>query len=133
VSFGTGTTFGSSFTDYLNNQAKYRNTTVYVLDTTPAQEKAINDYLRTKKGKPINIFPDNCAYRTASALEAAGVRLLQTVPAAPTVALPARAPINPTVPAAISAALAEDGTVLQISVPQGSALPPPMFKGFNPK
>ena len=68
VSFGTGTQFGSSFTDYLNNQSTYRSTTLYFLNTTPDQEKAINDYLKTQKGKPINSYPDNCANRTSSAL-----------------------------------------------------------------
>src|SRR5438105_2717928 len=60
ISFGTGTEFGSNLTDYLNKQATYRGSKVYILNTTPEQEKEINAYLLTKKGKPINKYPDNC-------------------------------------------------------------------------
>ena len=122
VSFGTGTTFDSNFTDYLNKQATYRDTTLYVLNTTPSQEQAINDYLKTQKGKPINLYPDNCAHRTSAALNAGG--------AAPPDLMFLD---NGDLPAVLGNMLGEDPGNLQISVPKGTTLPPNFLTGFNPK
>jgi RHS repeat-associated protein len=122
VSFGTGTTFDSSFTDYLNNQATYRDTTLYVLNTTPSQEQAINNYLNTQKGKPINSFPDNCAHRTSAALDAGGV-------APPNLMLPG----NDDFPSDLANILGGNPGNLQISIPKGTTLPPNFLTGFNPK
>jgi RHS repeat-associated protein len=129
VSFGTGTQFGSDFTDYLNNQATYRSTTLYFLNTTPDQEKAINDYLNTQKGKAINAYPDNCARRTESALDAAGIGdFFHPVygPSGPP------GTVSSDFPSTVGAALNEPGN-LQISIPQGTTLPPNFLTGFNPK
>ncbi|MFD2258145.1 hypothetical protein ACFSSA_15815, partial [Luteolibacter algae] len=83
--FGTGAAhpLGSSFTDYLDAQAKYRDTNVYILPTTPAQEKAIADYLKKLKGKPLpnakkeplDAMKDNCNTRTMDGLNAGGIPL----------------------------------------------------------
>lgn len=68
-SFGTGykdsngifhQELGTSFTDFLHRQAEYRDSTLYVLNTTPDQEKAILDYLK-KQSPKIEKYPDNCA------------------------------------------------------------------------
>jgi RHS repeat-associated protein len=132
VSFGTGTEFGSNLTDYLNNQATYRDSAVYILDTTPEQEKAINDYLKTKKGKPINKYPDNCARRTTDAMKAGGVAPpgLTRMPHSDSFDLGNN--VNGYWPSGIGDALNELGT-LQIPVPQGTTLPPNFLTGFNPK
>ena len=37
-SYGTNTPLGGSLTDYLKNQSTYRDSTVYILDTTAEQE-----------------------------------------------------------------------------------------------
>lgn len=132
VSFGTGTQFGSDLPDYLNKQAAYRGSTVYVLNTTPEQEKAINDYLKTKKGKPINKYPDNCAHRTTEALEAGGVAPpdLTQMPHSDSFDLGGN--VNGNWPSGIADALNDPGN-LQISVPQGTTLPPNFLTGFNQK
>ena len=83
-SFGTGKAhpLGSSFVDYLKAQSKYRDTMIYVLPTTPAQEKAIEEYLRKLDGTPLpeasltepwKAANDNCNTRTMGALKSAGI------------------------------------------------------------
>jgi hypothetical protein len=87
-SFGTltgtrPTGWGSSFTDFLKDQSLYRNTTVYILPTTPEEEKAIRAYLdsiRTKnmpdaQSHPIDGSKDNCAVRTKDSLKVGGIDL----------------------------------------------------------
>lgn len=91
------------------------------------------NYLQSQEGKPIQKYPDNCANRTTSALLAGGINLTQTVPAAPTVAIPMEVPINSSFPADIGSALDLDPNVLQISIPKGTTLPPNFLTGFNPK
>ncbi len=130
-SFGTATDPGSSLTDFLNTQATYRNSTVYVLNTTPAQEAAILNYLKNQNPH-IQTYPDNCANRTTSALAAAGINLTQWVPAAPTVGIPVEVPINGSLPYEIGGAL-ENMNLFKISVPKGTILPPKFLTGFNPK
>jgi hypothetical protein len=131
-SFGTVEHFASSFPT-LNDQAAYRGGTVYVLNTTPQQEQAMLDYLNSQKKNPINKYPDNCANRTTSALSAGGINLTQTVPAAPTVAIPMVVPINGSLPDDIGAALNLNPDVLQISIPEGTKLPSNFLMGFNHK
>jgi uncharacterized protein RhaS with RHS repeats len=132
VSFGTGTTFGSDLTAYLNNQATYRDNTVYILNTTPEQEKAINDYLKTKKGKPINKYPDNCAHRTTDALKAGEVAPpdLTRMPHSDSFDLGGN--VNGNWPSSIADALDNSGN-LKISVLKGTTLPPNFLTSFNPK
>ena len=55
-SFGTGTALGSSFTDYINNQATYRDSTLYVLNTTPQQEQNMIDYIKQQSLNQIVIL-----------------------------------------------------------------------------
>ncbi|HWW03186.1 MAG TPA: RHS repeat-associated core domain-containing protein [Candidatus Acidoferrum sp.] len=133
-SFGTPEQPGSSFTDFLNNQAKYRDGTVYILDTTPEQEKAMIDYLKkVKKERPhLGRYPDNCAHRTTGALKAGGAAPpdLTRMPHSDSFDLGENVAGN--WPSLIGDALNNAGA-LQISVPKGTTLPANFLTGFNPK
>ena len=80
-SYGTGTLLGSSLTDYLAAQAAYRDSTAYILKTTPAQEAKMREQILKYRGIPLpnplqdpwGAAHDTCATRTQSALEAGGV------------------------------------------------------------
>ena len=79
-SFGNGTNLGSSLTDYLEREASKRNTAVIVIDTTPQQESAINNYLSGKSDDLppwiLGLIPDptdTCATRTSAAMASAGL------------------------------------------------------------
>ena len=121
-SFGTTTKTASSFSDYLAKQAGYRDSMVYVLSTTPEQEKLINDYLRPLKDNlpavPGKDSGDNCAARTNEALKKAGLDVGE----------------NGT-PAELQRALEKmvnDGKALRFSVPRGST-PNNAWETFNPR
>lgn len=81
-SAGTDTPAGTSLIEYLNQQATYRDSTVYILPTTPDQERIIRDHL-AKETKPLpnyakdplGAWEDNCSTRIRNALLAAGVKL----------------------------------------------------------
>ena len=78
---GTGTARGSSLTKYLSKQAKYRDSTVYILQTTPEQEAKMKDKIMEYEGTdlpdprkdPGGAAKDTCATRTQSALEAGDI------------------------------------------------------------
>ncbi|GLQ95536.1 RHS repeat-associated core domain-containing protein [Dyella acidisoli] len=76
-SYGTGTAFGSSTTDYLAKQATYRSTTAYVLNTTPEQEQKMIDYLQSnyspQSGGKYSVLRHDCATAANGALSAAGI------------------------------------------------------------
>jgi hypothetical protein len=78
-SFGTGTPLGSSMTDYLLQQARYRNSTALILNTTSNQEAIMKAYLGSlppnlpnPKENPSKAY-DTCASRTNMALLKAGM------------------------------------------------------------
>ena len=75
--YGTGTAFGSSATAYMASQATYRSSTVYVLDTTPAQEAAmvayLNDNYSPQSGRHYSIFNHSCATAVNGALGSQGI------------------------------------------------------------
>lgn len=74
-SYGTSQPFGSSTTAYLANQASYRDTTIYLLPTTPGQEQTMIDTIKqnyTQKGQ-YSIVKHDCATMVADALSAAGI------------------------------------------------------------
>ncbi len=61
-------------------QATYRDTTAYMLNTTPEQEKKMqaeivkhDAQLPNPRTNPINAWNDTCATRTQNALEAGGI------------------------------------------------------------
>jgi hypothetical protein len=67
--------------NYLRDQSRYRNTTAYILDTTPGEEQCMINYLKgvpprmpDPKSDPISALTDNCATRTSAALSSCGVR-----------------------------------------------------------
>ena len=134
-SFGTPENPGSSFTDFLNNQAKYRDGTVYILNTTPEQEKAMIDYLeKVKQERPkLGRYPDNCAHRTTEALKAGGAAPagLTRMPHGDSFDLGKN--VNGNWPSGIGDALNQEPDILKISVPKGTKLPPNYLIGFNPK
>lgn len=80
-SYGTGNKPGSSLTGYLDQQAAYRDTTVYTLNTTPEQENKMRAEIMKYDKKPLpdprtnlkGAWNDNCATRTQNALGAGGV------------------------------------------------------------
>src|SRR5579863_9558751 len=84
-SFGNGFTPGSSCTDYLKDQKKRRDTIVHVIHTTPAQDALALAYLRSFKNSelpktwsPFGVPNDNCSTRANSALDAAGIPMVDS-------------------------------------------------------
>ena len=77
-SFGNNTKCGSSHSDYLRREAPRRNTVVYIIKTTPAQDAAALADLQ-KQGKCERELPrtfGNCSSISNSALNAAGIPTL---------------------------------------------------------
>jgi hypothetical protein len=72
-SYGTNTNLGSSVTDFVTSQSNYRSQTLYVIKTTPEQDKKIQNYLSQFKNKNQIGLSNNCAARTLDALYAAGI------------------------------------------------------------
>jgi RHS repeat-associated protein len=73
-SFGNGTELGSSLIDYVNREATRRTTTIYIIKTTPEQDKAAVEALLKQDAKGgIGKYPDNCSARSNCGLDAAGV------------------------------------------------------------
>jgi len=65
---------GMSISDYVRREAMRRTTAITIIHTSPEQEKLMRDYLEGLKDKPLQIWPDNCANRTSSALNEGGLR-----------------------------------------------------------
>jgi hypothetical protein len=118
---------GSSVSEYLNSEARRRDSTLYIIPTTPEQEQAILDCLRSFTTAP-DMYPDNCADRTNRCLAAGDVPLiagggrLGPIPPGP-------------FPGDLEAAmnrLARQGRAASIAVPKGSSAPAVILQ-FNPK
>ena len=77
-SFGNGTPFNSSVTNYLLKQSRKRNTLVQIFNTTPEQEAKMKNFLNKLKNKPLEVWPDNCASRTSQALSEGGIETIDT-------------------------------------------------------
>jgi RHS repeat-associated protein len=84
ISFGTRTAPRTNLTDYLADQSQRRSSTVYILNTTPEQERRIRDkmmsYYRKNGGRLPDPFSDlsgawedTCATRVRDSLIAAGI------------------------------------------------------------
>jgi len=109
----------TSFTDYMKDQATRRNTSVYILHTTPAQEQAIRDYMDSMAKKSVNKYPDNCVNRVRNALSAAGIATGGT-----------------NIPASLQRSMEEmvhNGTATTAPIPQGGTVPPGLSQEFDPK
>jgi len=79
---GTLTKQGSAFTRFLAEQQLHRGTTVYIVRTTPEQDKAIAKGAAAQHAKgelpnifkhPIDAYKDNCATRVSEAARTGGV------------------------------------------------------------
>jgi RHS repeat-associated protein len=134
-SFGNSTPLGSSTTDYLSQQSSRRDTTVYVIKTTPEQDKAaVNAALQQDQKGTVNTYPDNCSDRTNKILDAAGVPPAQVQgpaspyipPSHPDSAVPGTAGVR-----AEEAQHKDPSKVETILIPKGSAVPDSL-KQFNP-
>jgi RHS repeat-associated protein len=74
-SFGNNTKCGSSLADYLHREAPRRNTVIYIIRTTPAQDAAALADLRAQGGceRTLPKIYGNCSSIANSALTAAGI------------------------------------------------------------
>lgn len=72
-SSGTKHPFGSSFTDYIKDQASYRDSTAYIINTTPEEEAKIIDAFKARNKSGHNARSNNCAHQVSDALKEAGV------------------------------------------------------------
>jgi RHS repeat-associated protein len=140
VSFGTGTPPNSSLTAYLLSQADTRDSTVYIINTTPEQEQAIQSYLSqfsyNLPSVPSTGSTDTCASRTNGALSQAHIgsdSIMSTILLSITVD-PAWS-FSPfpsdTAMYASMLALATGGTSFDIS--KGATVLPGIINNFNPR
>jgi len=73
-SFGNNVFPGTSLDAYLQREAGRRDTTIYIIHTTAAQDAAALAYLNSQIGKPLSgVLKDNCSTRSNRALDAAGI------------------------------------------------------------
>ena len=117
-SFGNSTPLGSSFSDYLLNQAQKRDTTVLVFNnTSKAQDQAALSYWSSFPTSILtSTWPDSCAHRSAEGFKQAGFTLLDTG-----------------LPNDIYLQLKYFYTPKVYSIPQGSKTPPQELYEFNPR
>jgi RHS repeat-associated protein len=116
-SYGTGTPLGGNLTDYLASQATYRDSTVYVIKTTPEQEAMMREKVLKYRGTPLpdprkdpwGAANDTCATRTQNSLAAGGVTS-------------ALAPYTSPFPT-YTGALAARNASTTISIPRGGEIP----------
>jgi RHS repeat-associated protein len=78
-SYGTDSNANVSFGSYMASQGLYRGSTVFVIPTTPAQDAAAQNSLVANGMTDPNRLGDTCANRTANALRAAGIPLMDRV------------------------------------------------------
>ena len=130
-SYGTGTPFGSSATDYLTSQGTYRATTAYILDTTPEQEQQMINYLQgnysPQSGGQYSIARNHdCASAVTGALSQVGIGdgILEGAAQAGGVLLP-QVPSTPQ----LMAESYPGASIVQI--PQGASIPASLGS-FNP-
>lgn len=126
-SYGNNTPAGSSLATYVLSQATERNTTIYILSTTPEVDAAVIQYEQQYPNTRLPgdfwsiFFSNNCSVRANGALDAAGVPYPifngSTVP--------------PSQPGSAGfRAMAAGATV--ISIPRGTTTVPPELLQFEP-
>jgi hypothetical protein len=125
-SFGNNTKLGSSTKAYLQREAPRRDTHVYVIKTSAAQDKAALDYLHANSGKLKGVIRDNCVTRTNGALDAAGIPSLSNPPGDP-----AAHEVPSDVPGS-AGMRAEMAGANVISIPKGSKTIPSSLNQFEP-
>jgi hypothetical protein len=72
-SFGNSTDPGSSLYGYLQRETPRRDTTAYLIATTPEQDAAALAALNSALGDSLGTLTNNCSSRSNAALNAAGV------------------------------------------------------------
>jgi RHS repeat-associated protein len=72
-SYGTKEAFGSSFTDYLQNQSMYRDTSVFVLPATKDQDDAFVAAFKKVASTGKSRVGNDCADAVSAGLKAAGL------------------------------------------------------------
>ena len=78
-SYGNSTDLGSSLTEYLKREAPKRDTYIQIFNTTPEEEKKIQEYFdKYPDRNGVEAWPDNCASRTSEALKEGGIQTLNT-------------------------------------------------------
>ncbi|SFQ34783.1 RHS repeat-associated core domain-containing protein [Variovorax sp. 770b2] len=123
-SYGTGTPLGGSLTDYLASQAGYRDSTAYIIKTTPEQEaKMLKEILKYRstplpdpRKDPWGSANDTCATRTQNALEAGGISSLFS-------------PFTSPFPS-YTAGIASRNATSSVPIPKGGTIPSD-FSSFN--
>jgi hypothetical protein len=132
-SFGNSTKLGSSTTDYLSQQSSRRDATVYVIKTTPEQDKAaVNAALQQDQKGALNTYPDNCTGRSNAILDAAGIPQSVGTPNYGEIK-PSPIPDDKSIPGSAGERAAElpSDQVQKIDIPKGSTVPDSL-KQFNP-
>lgn len=118
-SSGTKHPFGSSFTDYINDQASYRNSTVYIINTTPEEEAKIIEAFKERNKSGHDAKTNNCSHQVSEALRQAGI-IDRVTPFPGTLHAPMKEGMK-------------RGDVTAHEVPKGTTSLPKVFDGFNPK
>ena len=133
---------GSSPSAYIQRESARRDTTIYVIKTTPEQDKAAVDALFKEDEKGgIGVREDNCSTRSNAALDAAGIPKSTGNPPAiipgpvPGQQLPTPFGVSPNIPgtAGVRAGQLPADKVTKISIPKGSSVVPDAVKQFEPK
>jgi RHS repeat-associated protein len=117
-SSGTKEPFGSSFTDYIRNQASYRDSTIYVINTTPEEEAKIIEAFKERNKAGHNARLNNCSHQVSYALKQAGI-VDRVTPFPGTLHSPMQEGIK-------------GGNVTPYEVSKGSTSIPMRFYVFNP-
>ena len=125
-SYGTGQSLGSSVSDFLEDQVKYRDLMLTVIKTTPKQDAAAVNYLTTEHPNEMDVSKslNNCAARTKGALAGAGITLSD--PATFGITSP------PSLPGNVAASAAVVAGAITIVVPQGGTVPDNFISQFEP-
>jgi RHS repeat-associated protein len=131
-SYGNATPAGSSLDAYLRYQATRRDTKVYVVKTTAAQDASALAYLRQYKNTGLpgdflsKYFTDNCSVRSNEALDAGGVPLMSPAPYSQGPSTP-----PPWLPGSSGMRAISAGAAV-ISIPRGTTTMPPQLRQFEP-
>lgn len=112
---------GSGVAAYLLRESARRNTIVYVIKTSPAQDAAALAYLRQNFDKPLGIARNNCSTRSNEALDAAAIPDFRNLPV----------PFVYDIPGTAGARALGAGAPAY-NVPQGSAFVPIALGQFEP-
>jgi len=117
-SSGNGTDLGSSLTDYLLDQASRRNTTVYIIPTTPEQDaKAWAELRNNYKKYGLPKTAGNCSDLSNDALSKAGIDETLT----------------PNIWPGSAGARASKAGASPIYIPKNSTSIPDVLNQFNPR